>query len=96
MKMSSTILQPIVTEKSFELSGKGVYSFKVNMKATKHSVAKELKRMYGVDAVAVNTSVSAGKQRRILGTRMRVKTPRWKKAIVKIKEGQKIELFPKE
>ena len=96
MKISSIVLQPIVTEKSFDLSSRGVYSFKVNMKATKYSVAKELKRLYGVDAVSVNTAVTAGKKRRILGTRMRVKTPRWKKAVVKIKEGQKIEVFPKD
>lgn len=96
MKMSSIILSPVVTEKSFDASNRGVYIFKVNMKSTKYSIAKELKRMYGVDAESVNTSVTAGKQKRILGTRMRVKTPRWKKASVKVKEGQKIDLFPKE
>lgn len=96
MKMSSIILSPIVTEQSFDASGKGVYIFKVNMKATKHSIAKEIKRMYGVDAEDINTSVTAGKKKRILGTRMRVKTHRWKKASVKVKEGQKIDLFPKE
>ena len=96
MKLSSVILKPIVTEKSYEAVTANVYTFKVNMKATKHSIEKEIKRMYGVDAVAVNTSVTAGKKRRIIGTRMTVKTPKWKKASVKIKEGQKIELFPKE
>jgi large subunit ribosomal protein L23 len=96
MKISSIILKPIITEKSFELSSRGVYSFKVNIKATKYSIAKEVKRIYGVDAVSVNTTVTPGKKRRIIGTRMTVKTPRWKKAAVKVKEGQKIELFPKE
>jgi large subunit ribosomal protein L23 len=96
MKLSSIVLKPIVTEKSYGASNTNVYTFKVNMKATKYSIAKEMKRMYGVDAVDVNTSVTPGKKRRIVGTRMTVKTGRWKKAIIKIKEGQKIELFPKE
>ena len=96
MKLSSIILKPIVTEKSYGASNANVYTFKVNMKATKYNIAKEIKRMYGVDAVDVNTSVTAGKRRRIIGTRMTVKTGKWKKAIIKIKEGQKIELFPKE
>lgn len=96
MKLSSTILKPIVTEKSFSASSSNVYTFKVNMKSTKYSIAKEVKRMYGVDAISVNTTVTAGKKRRILGTRLTVKTPKWKKALVKVKEGQKIDLFPKE
>jgi large subunit ribosomal protein L23 len=96
MKLSSIILKPIVTEKSYDAVAANVYTFKVNMKATKYSIEKEIKRMYGVDAVSVNTSVTAGKKRRIIGTRMTVKTPKWKKASVKIREGQKIELFPKE
>jgi large subunit ribosomal protein L23 len=96
MKLGNVILKPIVTEKSYEAANANVYTFKVNMKATKHSIEKEIKRMYGVDTVSVNTGVTAGKRRRIIGTRMTVKTPKWKKASVKIKEGQKIELFPKE
>jgi large subunit ribosomal protein L23 len=96
MKLSSILLQPIITEKSVELSTQGVYVFKINMKANKYSVAKELKRMYGVDAEVVRTSILPGKNRRMVASRIQVRTPKWKKAIIKLAKGQTIDVFPKE
>jgi len=96
MKLNSIILKPIITEKSFDMSSQGVYVFKVNMKATKYSIADEVKRMFGVDAVQVRTGIFPGKQKRMVASRIRVKTAKWKKAIVKLKKGQTIDVFPKE
>jgi large subunit ribosomal protein L23 len=96
MRLSNQIIKPLVTEKNFELANENKYVFEVNMKSTKGSVAMELKKLFGVDAVSVRTVVLPGKVRRIIGTRKFSKSPKWKKAIVKIKEGQKIELFPKD
>ena len=96
MRLSNTILKPLVTEKTFALEATGVYVFEVNMEATKASVAKELKRLFNVDATDVNVSILPGKPKRVIGTRKMIKTEKRKKAVVKLKEGQKIELFPKD
>lgn len=96
MRLSNLILKPIVTEKSYGLSGQGRYEFKVNMTATKGSIAMELKRLYGVDAVEVKTAIMPGKKRRLAGSRLFSRPLKWKKAVAKLKEGQTIDLFPKE
>jgi large subunit ribosomal protein L23 len=96
MKLSNTILKPIVSEKSVSNVSDNKYTFKVNFKATKGSIAKDLKNIYDVDVLQVRTTIVPGKQKRILGTRKYSKTPKWKKAVVKLKKGQKIDLFPKE
>ena len=66
------------------------------MKASKRSVAQEIERLFSVDVINVNTSVMPGKKRRVLKTRLFNKTGRWKKAMVQLKEGQKIDLVEKE
>ena len=69
------------------------YAFRVNMKATKGAVANEINRLYGVEVENVRTMIMPGKKRRVLGTRKFTKTQKWKKAIVTLKEGHKIELI---
>ncbi|MFZ2664455.1 MAG: 50S ribosomal protein L23 [Patescibacteria group bacterium] len=96
MRLSNLVIKPIVTEKSYALASEGRYVFKVNMSATKRSVANEMKRLYGVDAVEVSTAIMPGKSKRVSRTRLMSKPSKWKKAIVKLKEGQSIDLFPKE
>lgn len=92
MRVSNVILKPIVTEKSMALQNDLKYIFQVNLKASKGAIAEEINRIYGVDAVDVKTMIMPGKKRRILGTRKFTKTKKKKKAIVKLKEGQKIDL----
>ncbi len=95
MRVSEVILRPIVTEKSMAFEHELKYLFQVNMKSSKGSIAAELKRIYNVDAKEIRTMIMPGKKRRILGTRRFGKTKKWKKAIVKLSEGQKIELVGK-
>jgi len=52
--------------------------------------------MYGVKITAVKTIVVPGKPRRVSGTRRFSGRVKWKKAIVKLKEGQTIDIMPKE
>jgi large subunit ribosomal protein L23 len=96
MQLNNSILKPLITEKGVLLSKENKYLFKVNMKATKHSIEKEVKRTFGVDVVDVKTIVVPGKKRRRSRTHVYIKTAKWKKAIVQLKEGQKIDLFPSE
>ena len=91
MRISNIIIKPILTEKTMAHEYQGKYFFMVNMKVSKGAIAKEVKRLYGVDVESVRTMVMPGKKRRIMGTRKFTKTKKWKKAAVQLKEGQKIE-----
>ncbi len=77
------------------LEADGKYVFRVNTKASKGAVANEVGRLYGVEVLNVSTMIMSGKKRRVIGTRLFTKTKKWKKAIVKVKPGQKIELVGK-
>jgi len=96
MRLSNVLVKPIITEKSVAVTGANKYTFKTDLKASKHAIANEVKRMYNVDVVEVKTMVMPGKKKRILKTRLYTRTNSWKKAVVELKEGQSIDLFPKE
>ncbi len=93
-KLAVTILKaPHITEKATDLTKKNQYTFKVFLDSNKTEIKKAVKQLYGVDVLSVKI-IKIPKKRRRLG-----KTSGWtkayKKAIVKIKEGQKIgELIP--
>lgn len=86
------IIRPVITEKSMAASERGKYTFKVNPRATKVDVRRAVERIYGVRVVKVNAMNVRGKPRRQLRFHSG-HTPRWKKAIVTLAEGQTIELF---
>jgi large subunit ribosomal protein L23 len=67
------------------------YVFKVQKKASKFQVKDAVEKMFDVKVVNVRTSVTAGKVKRA-GKALK-KTSSWKKAYVKIADGQKLELF---
>ena len=96
MRINNILIKPIVTEKSMKNTSANNYTFKVALKTSKNAVANELKRMYNVDAIDVKTMIMPGKQKRILRTRLYSKTNSWKKAVVKLKDGQHLDLFPKD
>ncbi|MFH1181059.1 MAG: 50S ribosomal protein L23 [bacterium] len=84
---------PHIAEKSTELAKKNQYVFKVFPDTNKPEVKRAVSSKYGVDVVKVNIVNVPHKKRRlgkIAGFRKA-----YKKAIVKIKEGQKIDLMPR-
>jgi large subunit ribosomal protein L23 len=93
MKLGNLIIRPILTERSVALTGLNMYEFEVTNEATKDGIAQEAKRLFNVDVLSVNTILLPGKKRRIIGTRRYSKGTKMKKAIVKVKAGQKIDLF---
>lgn len=95
MRLSNIVVRPIVTEKSMALEPYGKYVFRVTMTSTKGAISSEISRIFGVDIVEITTMVMPGKKKRIPKTRRFTKTQKWKKAIVKLKEGQKIDLASK-
>lgn len=84
---------PHITEKATNLTEKNKYVFKVWSRANKKQIKRAIENSYGVDVVKVNIVNIKGKERR-LGRQEGWKGG-YKKAIVKIKEGQKIEILPR-
>jgi large subunit ribosomal protein L23 len=86
------IERPLVTEKSMAGAEIGKYSFRVVKTANKIEIAQAVEHIFNVKVDAVNTMIVKGKTRR-MGRRPAGKTADWKKAIVSLKPGQKIEIF---
>jgi len=92
--MRDILLKPIITEKSLRQVGEeNKYSFKVAGRATKRQIKKAIEELYKVKVLAVNIANFPGKLRRSLKTRKEFKSANWKKAVVKLAEGQKIDVF---
>ncbi len=91
MRGALVLLRPVITEKSMSQTNAGRYTFAVAPGATKQEIAEAVAIAFKVDVVAVNTSMVRGKERR-LGRRIGHR-PGWKKAIVTIASGQRIERY---
>ena len=88
-----TLKEPHITEKATDLNKEDKYVFKVWPKANKTEIKKAIEELYGVDVLSVNILRVHPKQRRLGRTRGFRKG--YKKAVVKVKKGQKIELLPR-
>lgn len=88
------LASPHVTEKSTMLSEQGVYVFKVYPNANKHEIKTAVQDLYGVKVEGVATIKISAKQRR-LGPSQRGFKPGYRKAIVKLAGGEKIEAIPR-
>lgn len=92
MYVEQVLVKPLLTEKSSVMTEEtNRYSFKVLRKANKYQVKEAIEKMFDVKVVDVKTIVVPGKVKRS-GKSLK-KTSSWKKAYVKIAEGQKLELF---
>jgi large subunit ribosomal protein L23 len=85
--------RPQVTEKATDLTKQNQYVFRVFSDANKKDIKKTIEDLYGVDVVKVQVIQVPPKQRRLGRTEGWRKA--YKKAVVRIKEGQKIELLPR-
>jgi large subunit ribosomal protein L23 len=84
--------RPIITEKTTRLTKENQYVFEVSKEATKGKVKNEIEEKFGVDVLSVKIVKIPAKKRRL--GRISGWRKGYKKAIVKIKEGQKIDIFP--
>ena len=90
-KYLEIIKAPVITEKSTRLSQEeNKYVFKVDSKATKDQIKKAIETIFKVKVVEISTLNAKVKKRRV--GRYTGLTNRYKKAIVKLAEGQSIEL----
>lgn len=95
------IIRPVVTEKSTgQVEKENVYTFIVNPDANKAEIARAVEVLWGVKVEKVNTMRYRGKARRghmgllARGTTRKVgRRPSYKKALVKLAEGDSIEMY---
>lgn len=91
MRGTLVLLRPVITEKSMTETNSGRYTFAVMKDASKLEIAQAVAEAFKVDVRAVNTSTVRGKSRRV-GKRVGKKSD-WKKAIVTLAAGQRIERY---
>ena len=92
LRPGEIIKRPLVTEQGLHLvETKNIYPFEVDRRANKVQIRHAVEALFKVRVESVNTAHRKGKTRR-LGRRVGQR-PSWKKAYVKLHEGDKIELF---
>ncbi|HSW55607.1 MAG TPA: 50S ribosomal protein L23 [Ignavibacteriaceae bacterium] len=94
--MHQILISPLVTEKMTNITAdKGKYGFLVNPKANKIQIAKAVEAKFNVHVTEVKTINHPGKTKTQFRKKGRFtgKTAKYKKAIITLKEGEKIELF---
>ncbi len=91
-KIFNVIKRPVISEKSTALAEvANRYVFEVDSTATKPEIKTAVEQLFKVKVKAVNTLVMHGKNKR--SGRFEYKRSNWKKAIITLAAGQKIELF---
>ncbi|MFW5980796.1 MAG: 50S ribosomal protein L23 [Halanaerobiaceae bacterium] len=86
------IIRPIISEQSMELmESNNTYAFEVAKTANKIEIRKAIEEIFEVEIENVNTMNMKGKKRRL--GRNEGKRPDWKKAYVKLAEGENIEVY---
>ncbi|HEX7571877.1 MAG TPA: 50S ribosomal protein L23 [Bacteroidota bacterium] len=93
--MTGILKRPIVTEKMTALQEKGQYAFEVTLSANKIEIARAVEKKFNVTVLGVRTSRHKGKSKSQMTRKGRYagRTPAWKKAIVRLKDGDKIQFF---
>ena len=98
LSAAEIILRPVVSEKWIDESGRGKYTFAVHQDANKIQIKAAIEELYkkeAVTVVAVNVSTTKAKEKRRGTRRGRIvgHTTPWRKAIVTLAAGQKIQFF---
>ena len=91
MHLYEVLRRPLITEKSTFQQAYGKYAFEVADEATKPQIKQAVEKAFKVKVTAVNVMTVAGK-RKNYGRRQIPARP-WKKAVVTLELGDKIELF---
>ncbi len=92
MSKASVLFQSrVLSEKSMLAKDKGFYIFKVDRRATKPEIARAVEKLFDVTVATVNTLIVRGKVKH-RGQKV-YKVDNYKKAVVKLKNGQTIKSF---
>ena len=88
-----SVVRPVFTEKSLQDAEKGKFTFIVVLSATKDDIKKDVEETYKVHVVDIATVIVNGKVKRVGKKRTEKTLGKYKKALVKLKNGEKIDAF---
>jgi large subunit ribosomal protein L23 len=91
MQLYEVLRRPLVTEKGTTLQTQGKYIFEVADDANKVQIKQAIEKSFKVTVMAVNIITVRGREKRV-GRKQIVGSP-WKKAVVTLKPGDKIQIF---
>ena len=91
MELRDIVKRVILSEKGAKLSALNQYFLEVDSKATKPEIKKAVETVFGVHVLKVRTANMKSGVRAIRGTRLTVTDAPWKRAIVTVKAGERIE-----
>jgi len=91
MHLYEVLRRPLITEKSTVLQGMNKYAFEIAEGANKLQIKQAIEKAFKVTVTKVNVVTMQGKMKRM--GRREVMSAKWKKAIVTLKAGDKIEFF---
>jgi large subunit ribosomal protein L23 len=91
MHILDILRKPLITEKNARLQEANQYAFEVSSDATKPQIKAAVETAYKVTVTGVNVMIVKGKEKRM--GRSLYRKPDWKKALVTLKAGDKIQLF---
>jgi large subunit ribosomal protein L23 len=91
MDARNILIRPVISEKSYALIAEGKYTFRVDDRAHKTQIAQAVEEIFEVEVAAVRTAKVRSKPKR-RGLHQG-RTRAWKKAIVQLAPGERIELF---
>jgi large subunit ribosomal protein L23 len=90
--MYQVLKRPILTEKSDYQRDDNQYVFEVDRQANKHQIKEAVETIFDVEVLAVNTMIMKPKRRR-LGRKLITARPAWKRAVVTLAAGERIQDF---
>ena len=95
LQASEVILRPVISEKSMDHTQRSKYTFRVHDDANKLQVKNTIEELFKVNVLTVNVSTMKAKEKSRNRRRGRIRgwTSPWKKAVVTLAAGQKIEFF---
>jgi large subunit ribosomal protein L23 len=91
MDARNVVIRPVISEKSYALIAEGKYTFRVNDRAHKTQISHAVEEIFSVKVAGVRTAKVRSKPKR-RGLHQG-RTRAWKKAIVQLAPGERIELF---
>lgn len=91
LNIYDVLRRPIISEKGTMQLAQNKYTFEVDRRANKAQIRDAVEKIFKVNVTSVNVSIMPHKTRRV--GRRYGQTPEWKKAVVTLKEGQRIDVF---
>jgi large subunit ribosomal protein L23 len=95
LSAAEVIKRPVISEKSMDETQRGKYTFRVHDAATKPQIKAAIEELFKVHVLSVNVLTTQPHEKRRGFGRARTKgfTPAWRKAVVTLAAGEKIEFF---